>query len=275
MKEKNNIKLLAFTCLLAIGFISCKQEVSKEWSFSEEIKIEGINPLGIAIQNGNIWISDSDHNKVIQIDENGTVVKQIDGLQRPMHLDANNHSLFIPEYTSDLVKVIKDGKTTNLEIKDSLDAPAGISVFKTEKAIADFYHHRIVYYNGKSWISFGQEGKENGDFYYPTDVQITNDQIWVADAYNNRVQVFGKSGIFSKVIGVAEKMNATTGIYVSNTQLFVTDFENNRVLIYDLQGNLFQELNKHIYKPTDMVVHNNALWILNYRKQSISKYVPK
>ena len=56
-------------------------------------------------------------------------------------------------------------------------------------------------------------------------MQITEHSIWVADAYNNRVQVFDKSGNFGQVIGAEAKMNAATGIYVTDSELMVTDFE--------------------------------------------------
>ena len=35
-------------------------------------------------------------------------------------------------------------------------------------AIADFYNHRILFGNKGDWISFGKEGKAEGEFYYPT-----------------------------------------------------------------------------------------------------------
>ena len=95
-----------------------------------------------------------------------------------------------------------------------------------------------MYFNGADWISIGTEGKDAGQFYYPTDVQITDQNIWVADAYNNRIQLFDKRGTFVRMIGVDQKMNAATGLYVSETQVFVTDFENHRLLVFFKDGQL-------------------------------------
>ncbi len=94
----------------------------------------------------------------------------------------------------------------------------------------------------------------------------------MADAYNNRVQVFDKSGTFLKKFGEAEKMNASTGIYVSKEQLFVTDFENNRVLIYDHEGVLQQELSENIEKPTDMILVDGKLYVANYKNNRVNIY---
>jgi hypothetical protein len=159
-----------------------------------------------------------------------------------------------------------------LKLSDSLDAPAGVSVYKNEVAIADFYNNRILFYNGTAWISFGKEGKAMGDFYYPTDVQITADKIFVADAYNNRGQVFDKTGKALAEFGVQENFNAATGIYVTNTEIFLTDFENNRVVVYSMDYQLKQVLETGIDKPTDMIVKDDQLIITNYRKGQLVYY---
>jgi len=156
-------------------------------------------------------------------------------------------------------------------LKDSLDAPAGISVFNKEMAIADFYNHRVLYSNnGEEYISIGSEGKHEGEFYYPTDVQITSNKIYVADAYNHRVQVFDKEGNYLQMIGVEQNMNASTGLFIAAEELFVTDFENDRILVFELDGNFKQELNDHIEKPTDMIVANGNLYVINYRNGKLN-----
>ncbi|WP_411028863.1 NHL repeat-containing protein [Spongiimicrobium sp. 3-5] len=266
-------KVILVSSLIAI-ILGCSEKAPKEmaWSLTETIQIEGVNPIGIAALNSEIWLSDGDHNRLVKIDEKGKVVKTIDSLDRPMHIAADESALFIPQYGLDNVAVFNNGKKTALVLKDSLDAPAGISVYKNEKAIADFYNNRILYSNGNAWITFGKEGNAAGEFYYPTDVQITSDRIWVADAYNNRVQVFNKQGEFLRMIGVDQKMNAATGIYVSDREVFVTDFENDRVLIFDFEGNLKQELKEAIHKPTDILIKDDALLIINYRDGRLNRY---
>jgi DNA-binding beta-propeller fold protein YncE len=139
-------------------------------------------------------------------------------------------------------------------------------------AVADFYNHRVVYFNGKENLTFGEKGKENGQLTYPTDVQFANENIYVADAYNHRIQIFDLTGKHLKTIGEAEKMNATTGVFVHEKNIFATDFENNRVLIYDLNGNLIQIIAEHLDKPTDVLVVDNQLFVTNYHGHSISVF---
>ncbi len=275
-----NIKKMKhlFIVLIALLFLaSCmkQEEGPKEWVLQKTIELDGINPIGITNMNDTLWLSDGDHNRVVQINSEGKITKRIDSLERPMHIDAQGGNLFIPQYGNDIVlRQANTGGTQSLydASKDSLDAPAGVSAYKEELAIADFYNNRILYYNGSDWISFGKEGKANGYFYYPTDVQLTEDKIWVADAYNNRIQVFDKKGVFLQKMGEDQKMNAATGIYVSEREVLVTDFENNRVLVFDHEGLLKQILTKEIDKPTDMIIKNEILYILSYRKGTISQY---
>ncbi|WP_411767859.1 NHL repeat-containing protein [Winogradskyella sp. A3E31] len=269
---KNILTLFIGTLLLT----SCANEPEVlEWASTNQFKVEGVNPIGLAVTKDGLWLSDGDHNRLVNIDAEGKIIKSVDGFERPMHIASQSDVIYVPEYGTDTVKQVNAEKVSAISLNDSLDAPAGIDIYNNEKAIADFYNNRILYFNGTDWISFGKEGKAEGDFYYPTDVQITEDEIWVADAYNNRVQVFDKSGNFKKVIGADQKMNAATGIYVSDDELFVTDFENDRVLIFDLDGQLKQELSENIEKPTDMLIYNNELYIINYRNSIVNVFQQK
>jgi hypothetical protein len=265
---KNSLVLL----LVAFILFSC-EEAPKSWQHSKTITVEGVNPIGITHTPDGIWLSDGDHNRVVKIDDKGNIKQSIDSLDRPMHISSDGNEIAIPQYGNDVILRWKENVGTEMIIKDSLDAPAGIWTTGNETAIADFYNNRILYSkDNMEWISFGKEGKAEGDFYYPTDVQITKDAIWVADAYNNRVQVFDKAGNFQKVIGVEQKMNAATGIFVSDSSLFVTDFENDRVLVFDHNGKFQQEIKEHIAKPTDLIVIDGMLYVINYRNSELNVF---
>lgn len=266
------VALLAFVC------VSCaekhtenqEQESPKSWQLSKTIDIDGINPIGMTITDDGLWLSDGDHNRLVLIDREGKIQRTIDSLERPMHIASEGKTLFVPQYGNDEIAVIGDPEMRVLPLTDSLDAPAGVSSYGKEKAIADFYNHRILYTgDGESYISFGKEGKAPGDFYYPTDVQITSDKIWVADAYNNRIQIFDKQGTFLKVIGADQKMNAATGIFVSDTEVFITDYENNRVLVFDHEGVLQQKITNGINNPTEMILDQGQLYVTNFRTSKL------
>lgn len=272
-KMKN--KLIKYTIVFIVfSFVATcisKNEIKKEWVYQKTVSIENVNPIGIAQRGNELWLSDADHNRLVQINNQGEILNTIEDLDRPMHIAANENELFIPQYGSDTIAVINE-KRSVLAIDLKLDAPAGVAVYNNEKAIADFYNNCILYYNGNKWSAFGEVGNANGQFYYPTDVQITENEIWVADAYNHRVQVFDKQMNFLRVIGWDQGMNAATGIFISEDEVFVTDFENDRILIFDHEGILKQELKDFIYKPTDMHIKDGILYTLNYRQATINIY---
>lgn len=261
--------------------VSCTQEPKNMgWKYQSTIQLEGINPIGIAVAQDGLWLSDGDHFRVVKIDEKGTIIKSVDSLDRPMHIAAHDGQLVIPQYGNDVVIRFRESNAataTNeriiISLKDSLDAPAGADIQGNEIAIADFYNNRIHYAGeDNKWIIFGKEGKANGAFYYPTDVQITKDALWVADAYNNRLQKFSKEGKHILTVGEDQNMNAATGIYVSDKQVFSTDFENDRVLVFNLDGSFVQELKEEVNKPTDLLIKDEVLYIANYKSSSLSVY---
>lgn len=287
------MKNIVITCSVLLALVACKNTpdelVETTWEFDKVITLNDVKPIGIALDGDAIFLSDGDNNRVLKVDDNGVMLLEYKGFERPMHIDfgeaavqitdksttsmLKERALFVPEYGRDSIAVIRDNKRDYLVIMDSLDAPAAISVYENELAIADFYNHRILYYNGNTWITIGKEGKGNGDFYFPTDVQITNDAIYVADAYNNRGQVFDKNGKFIAVFANDLKINAATGIYVSLNEIYLTDFEGNRVLVFNKDYSLKQELKTGIDKPTDVIVNGNKLLITDYSKGALVRYM--
>ena len=258
--------------LILLNFtMSCKNE-AKEWSYVKTIDLGKTTPIGLTAMEGHLWVADGDNNQLIHLDSEGKVLFKEEGFERPMHIASDGKSIYVPEYSKDQITIFKGKERSKLNLVDSLDAPAGIHIEDGQLAIADFYNHRILFSNYGNWISFGKEGKADGEFYYPTDVHIAHQKIYVADAYNNRVQVFDYKGNHLQTIGKTEKMNAATGIYVSQSQVFVTDFEHDRILIYDLEGKLLQEISEGLDKPTDILIENKTLYIANYKGKNLMVY---
>lgn len=261
---RNNLLVVLAIVLLVASCGGSGQEGT--WQPLRSVELDSVNPIGLTFTDEGLWLSDGDRNRLVLIDKEGHKVRTIDSLDRPMHIASLENVLYVPLYGNDVIARIAKKAVLAMPLTDSLDAPAGVSVYGKERAIADFYNHRILYSaDGQQYVTIGKEGKSDGEFYYPTDVQITEDHIWVADAYNNRVQAFTKDGVFEKAIGADLKINAATGIFVSKEEIFVTDFENDRVLVLGMDGKLLQEISEDIEKPTDILVHDGLLYVANYR----------
>jgi len=253
--------------LLVLG---CSTE--KEWLFEEKIILSGVFPIGMVLVDNNLIISDSDKNRLVRIDNNGKIVKEWSGFQRPMHISGINSTIYVPEFINDSLKVLEADMIKSFDIDASFDAPAAIDINGSALVVADFYNHRVLLSQEGKISSIGSEGHEDGKLYYPTDVKLYRDKIFVADAYNNRVQVFDKTGQSVKIIGWQEGIDVATGIDVFNDQVFVTDFHGNRVLIYDLQGRLLKVFSDQFDGPTDILVTKDHMYVANYKGGYITVY---
>jgi len=262
--------LVVITMLL----FSCKKNL-KIWQFEREIKLNNVHPIGGVVFNNQLWISDGDGNRLVAINKEGEIIDQIVDLERPMHIDAFKETLFIPEYGKDVIAQYKNQVRDSLVNVPELDAPAAVSVYNKELAIADFYNNIIHFYDGNIWIKIGGKGTDLGQLNYPTDVQITQEFIYVADAYNHRIQVFDKKGVFVKVLASDFGINAATGLLIVRNNIYVTDFENNRVLILSKEGELLQVITDGLNKPTDILVVEERLYVLNYKSGSVSQFLKK
>lgn len=266
------MKNLVIAVLSLLLLISCSSR-DKKYEYQKEIKLKGMNPISATVDEDGIWVSDSKNNEIVKINENGKVLSRYRGFKRPMHISLFNRKVFVPEYLNDSIKVIENGKVLLFTLSIKPDAPGGIDVSGTLIVIADFYNHRIIVKNGNNIFTFGKKGHNAGELFYPTDVKIVNDKIVVADAYNNRVQIFSVKGKFLKVIGEKDKIKVATGIDANESKIIVTDSGNNRVIIYDWDGNKTAVLKKNLKYPIDAAIDGDMLYVCNFHVGSIAVYV--
>jgi len=264
--------LLGFIIILGCSENKKEKRVHALWKFNKEIPLDGISPIGIVAQGDFLWLSDVDNNRVVKIDLDGNILEEYSGFQRPMHIAIQESKIYIPEYTSDILSILDNGIITTYPLKEIPDAIGGVAIEGNTVAIADFYNHRIILQQGETITIIGKEGHNDGELYYPTDVALKDNLIYVADAYNDRVQVFDIKGKYVKMIGWNDGIKVATGIKVTKTQVIVVDFEGNRVLVYDKNGELIQTLDDNFNQPTDIEVIDNKMFIVNYAANSITVY---
>ena len=117
--------------------------------------------------------------------------------------------------------------------------------------VSDELNHRIQKFdsNGTFLASYGSYGSGNGQFAVQQGLSIdAQDRLYVADTYNNRIQVFqtypswqflksfGEYGVYEPLNYFSfqpEIMNHPRGVYVekSTGRVAVTDSSNNRVMV--------------------------------------------
>lgn len=171
-------------------------------------------PLGIAIDNQeNIWVSDGKQKKIFGYDSQGNLkmaLGEADELVNPVGLaiDYNLHRLYV----------------------------------------ADSKLHAIHVYSLQDYkrlFKFGQKGKADGEFYYPTYLAVNpnNGNVYVSDSMNFRVQVFDKDGKFLSKFGRLGRnrgdFSRPKGVAVdSENHVYVVDAGFGNFQIFDDQARL-------------------------------------
>jgi DNA-binding beta-propeller fold protein YncE len=258
--------------VLGLIFILSCIDKPKQWVYEKNIDLQDIGPIGMLADGDDLWLSDVDQDRLVKIDKTGKVLQEISGLIRPMHIAQDEDNIYIPQFGADNIvrwdklSEIIDTISTNY----TLDAPGGVDVGFGLMVVADFFNHRVLVNTQDSAFVIGKEGHDKSSLYYPTDIKITKEYINIADAYNNRVEVYDHSGIYVRTIGWQEDIKVAAGVDVSNQQIFITDFHGNRLLIYNQYGILQQTFNEHLDDPTDVLVIGNKLYVANFRGQNLS-----
>jgi YD repeat-containing protein len=135
--------------------------------------------------------------------------------------------------------------------------------------------------------SFGQAGAENGELNMPTAAALDGKgDIWVADAFNHRVQEFDHEGNYIRQIGTYGTMpgqfNDPYDVVVDhNEHVWVSDVYNNRIQEFTTGGEFLRSFGKEgtgageFKDPEGLAVDSkNDIWvtdIYNYRLQEFNE----
>ena len=88
--------------------------------------------------------------------------------------------------------------------------------------------------------AWGEKGEAPGQFDDPTGIAVTESEVFVADARNNRIQVFDFEGNFKRQFGSegegVGQLLRPMGIAIHGDKLYVSEFWNNRIQVFKLDG---------------------------------------
>jgi iron(III) transport system ATP-binding protein len=129
--------------------------------------------------------------------------------------------------------------------------PEGVCVLHDGRiVIGDTHYHRVVMFapDGKSYTTFGKEGRGPGEFIYP--VAVTKDpqeNIYVAEyGSNDRVQKFTSDGKFLLSFGSfgtqPGQFQRPSGLVWHNGKIYAADAFNNRIQVFSDEGKFLQVL---------------------------------
>jgi tripartite motif-containing protein 71 len=155
-------------------------------------------PFGIASIGQDVVIADTFNNRVERLDASGLrVAWTTDGLHAPRDVTVANGIVYVADTQGNRVVELDGATGEQVGSFGSLHNPQGIAVSATGTIwVADTASNRLVEYAAdgtmlqKLGATGGATGRAHGQFNHPTHLEIYAGSLYVADEYNDRIEVF-------------------------------------------------------------------------------------
>lgn len=209
------------------------------------------SPVGVAIGDDQIYISDSRLGKIFVFTGTGDFVRAIEGLERPtgLYFDKKNNLLYVTETLAHRVIAFNSEGEEQFsfgqrkENKGNFNFPSHLVLDDDKLYVNDTMNFRIQAFGlgGKYISSFGKHGDASGHFSQPKGIGVdSKGHIYVVDAMFHRVQIFDREGRYLMAFG--SQGNETgefwlpSGLFIDQDKIYVADSYNRRVQVFQYVG---------------------------------------
>ena len=158
---------------------------------------------------------------------------------------------------------------------EQMNYPAGVAIDDMDNIYVTSYHKLQKFASSGELINcVGQEGSKEGEFNIPRGVTLYNNEVYVCDRDNHRIQVFDLDLNFIKSIGSHGKGLAPFDIKFDTAgHMYVAEFDNNRVQVMDKNGQYIRMLGqKGLCKPSSLHIVDKYVYASDYRGDCIVLY---
>ena len=159
---------------------------------------------GVALFGGQLYVCDSDNNRIQVFDTNLTFVRTsgsketCESFCKPFDLSFDSAGNLYVAASCCIHVLSRNGRACLSHFghggtEGAVVHPYGISVFGDHVFICEHYEHyvSIFHTSGRYVARLGQFGVKKGDFKHPWGVDVDEDGfVYVCDSFNNRIQVF-------------------------------------------------------------------------------------
>jgi DNA-binding beta-propeller fold protein YncE len=205
------------------------------------------SPIGVALDGDNLFVADSELNKVFALDNRLKLLFTIEKFKRPTSLvfDPVKQRLYVADTLAHEVRVFDKSGEYLFTIGQRGDKEAQFNypshlAFADERLLVnDTMNFRIQIFSpdGQHLQTFGKHGNGSGYFAQPKGVAMDSDgHIYVADALANQVQIFAPDGTF--LLGFGHEgigpgaFQMPTGIVIFDDTIYVADSHNQQVQVF-------------------------------------------
>ncbi|MCH7880258.1 MAG: SBBP repeat-containing protein [Proteobacteria bacterium] len=219
-----------------------------------ELNIPFKSPVGIAIAENTILVTDSEQGLVYVFTEEGQLINTLGAeiLQRPTGIayDPLRKRVFVSDTKADNIKIFNlqgallDVMGARGSNPGEFNHPTFLNYHDDKLYVADSLNARIQIFNDadESIKIIGQRGLYIGNFTRPKGIAVDSDgNIYVTESYYDHLLIFNPMGELLMSIGgsgaLAGQFSQPTGVWIdSNDRLFVSDMLNSRISIFQYLG---------------------------------------
>jgi DNA-binding beta-propeller fold protein YncE len=169
-----------------------------------------VKPFGLALDEaGNLCVTDTGAPAVVCFNQARKTCRRWTAIGPvkfvvPVAVAKQDGVIYVADTGLPAVVAFRESGEFLFQIKDRLERPAGLAIGGERLFVADAGAHRVVVFDlqGRYLSQFGQRGREEGQFNFPTHLATTGaGRLLVTDSMNSRVQLFDTAGEFLGVIG--------------------------------------------------------------------------
>lgn len=260
-------------------------------------------PTDVASDGRRVMVTDSGRHEVLVLDRAAKKVRYLSTAGGEPFVFSSPYGVAIDPrgnaYVTDTIarKVLVFGPDETLVMTiggDELLRPTGLAVdmARDRLYVTDTAEHRIVVFDlkGQHLFDWGRRGPGEGEFNFPTDVDVDVDgKLYALDTLNARVQVFDDTGKFLRAFGERGSANGSfqipKGIAVSPGGLVVvTDSLAKRFVIFSTEGDYLLTIGGRqrftgtvspggFYLPAGVDIdQDSAIWIVDSMNRIVNQY---
>ena len=179
-------------------------------------------------------------------------VREVTDLQYPYGIAYNSRrEIIVSEWGADRVLII-DNETQKRRScghsRDKLISPTGIAIDNMDNIYVSSWHKLQKFTsNGELIACVGKKGRKEREFDVPRGVTLHNNQVYVCDCNNHRIQVFDLKLNFIRSIGSIgkgkSKFKEPYDVKLDTAgNIFVAEYSKSRVQVLDNSGLFIQTL---------------------------------
>ncbi len=155
--------------------------------------------------NGVVWVADTRNDRLQKYDPAANTWSSVGSLgsapgqfDKPMGVAVTATSVYVADTANNRIQKLATDGTPLASFSTGLNGPEGLEVATDGTVwVADTQNNRLVHLSADLvdlGDGFGSLGTGDHQFFDPHDVGIGNDKLYVADTYNNRVQMYDLPG---------------------------------------------------------------------------------